>query len=129
MKNTGRRLYEVISFCIVGAVTFVVDYGLLYFCTEYLNVGYFYSAAFSFSIAVIINYFLCVRYVFTHTLPQTTMQAVLFIGSSIIGLGINQICMWFLVEKVGMYYMIAKIVATAIVTLWNYVMKRKAISA
>ncbi len=43
------------------------------------------------------------------------------------GLGLNQLCMWFFVDVAGLYYMIAKIFATAIVTIWNYITKRKAV--
>lgn len=128
MKITKERWQEIIRFCIVGGLSFFIDYGLLYFCTEVLNINYFYSAAISFTVSVIFNYWLCIKYVFVSTVSQNTKQATLFIGSSIVGLGINQVCMWVLVEKFGLYYMIAKIVATAIVTCWNYVMKRKAVS-
>ena len=77
--------------------------------------------------SVIVNYWLCVIFVFTGAGKQTGRQAALFIGSSIVGLGINQVCMWLFVEKFGLHYMLAKIGATLIVMFWNYVMKRKAV--
>ena len=70
---------------------------------------------------------LCVVYVFKGVKKQNRKQATLVIGSSIIGLGLNQIRMWLFVELVGMYYMLAKIFATVIVTIWTYVMKRHAV--
>ncbi len=118
---------EIIRFCIVGGLSFLVDYGLLYICTEYIGVYYLWSSAISFTVSVIFNYWLCVVYVFKGAKKQNRKQATLFIGSSIIGLGLNQLCMWLFVELAGMYYMLAKIFATAIVTIWNYVMKRKAV--
>lgn len=121
------RFAEIIRFCIVGGVSFFVDYGLLYGCTEYFAVYYFYSAAISFTVSVLVNYWLCVRFVFAGARHQTSRQAALFIGSSVAGLGLNQLCMWFFVERLGLYYMLAKIFATFIVMFWNYVMKRKAI--
>ena len=128
MKISKSRWQEIVRFCIVGGLSFLVDYGLLYFCTETLHVNYLYSAAISFTVSVIFNYWLCIKYVFIDAGSKHSKQATLFIGSSIAGLGINQVCMWALVEKFGLYYMVAKIIATAIVTLWNYVMKRKAVS-
>lgn len=121
------RLYEIIRFALVGGASFVVDYALLYICTERLGIHYLYSAAISFTVSVIVNYWLCVVFVFTGAGKQTGRQAALFIGSSISGLGINQACMWLFVEKFGMHYMLAKIGATFIVMFWNYVMKRKAV--
>jgi putative flippase GtrA len=67
-------------------------------------------------------------FVFVGARKQNRKQATIFIGSSIIGLGLNQICMWVFVEIAGMYYMLAKIFATGIVTIWNYIMKRKAVN-
>ena len=58
---------------------------------------------------------------------QSRRQRVLFLGSSVAGLGINQVVMWALVDGLGVYYMVAKLFATGVVTFWNYVMKRKAI--
>lgn len=118
---------EMIRFIIVGAITFLVDYGLLYVCTEYIGLYYMYSTAIAFIAAVIFNYWLCVIYVFTNVQRQTSKQAILFVGSSVVGLGLNQICMWFFVEIFGIYYMLAKIISIIIVMAWNYIMKRKAV--
>ena len=107
------QLYEILRFAIVGGASFLVDYGLLYLCTEWLGIHYLYSAAISFMVSVVVNYWLCVRFVFTGAGRQTGRQAALFIGSSIVGL--------------GLHYMLAKIGATFIVMFWNYVMKRKAV--
>ena len=118
---------EMMRFIIVGAITFVVYYGLLYVCTEYIGLYYMYSTAIAFIAAVIFNYWLCVIYVFKNVQRQTSKQAILFVGSSVVGLGLNQICMWFFVEIFGIYYMLAKIISIIIVMAWNYIMKRKAV--
>lgn len=120
---------EIIRFCLVGAATFGLDYSSLYFCTEIVGMNYLPSAAFSFTVAVVINYVLCLKFVFTGQKQQNRKSLLFFILASIVGLGLNQFCMWFLVEHIGLYYLLAKLVATGIVTLWNYVAKKKAIAA
>ena len=117
---------EFIRFCFVGGLTFFVDYGLLFYLTEYLKINYLTSSAISFSIAVIVNYILCLKFVFING-KNGYKQIFLFILSSVAGLGINQLCMFFFVEILTIYYLIAKILATIIVTLWNYVTKKKSI--
>ncbi len=117
---------EFIKFCTAGIITFIIDYGLLFILTELWHLNYLISSAFAFTIAVIINYLLCRLFVFPKG-QFTLTQFLSFIFVSIIGLLLNQFCMWFFVEVIKLYYLIAKIVATAIVTLWNYIFKKKAL--
>lgn len=124
---TSQRIKEIALFIIVGAITFIVDYGLLYIFTTWAEWYYLYSNAVAFTAAVLLNYWLCVAFVFTGAKKQTKKSATIFIGSSVIGLFLNQLCMWFLVDILSMYYMLAKIFATIIVMIWNYIMKRKAV--
>ncbi len=124
----NERFLEIVRFCFVGGLSLLVDCGVLYGLTEFFGVHYLYSAGISFTVSVIFNYWLCVVYVFKGAKKQTARQATIFIGSSVVGLGLNQLCMWFFVEIVTLHYMLAKLGATVIVTLWNYVMKRKAIN-
>ena len=125
----NERFLEIIRFCFVGGLSLIVDCAVLYALTEFLGVHYLYSAGISFTVSVIFNYWLCVKYVFKNVKKQTPRQAAIFIGSSVVGLGLNQICMWAFVELLSFHYMIAKLGATVIVTLWNYVAKRKAINS
>ena len=124
---TRERMLEIIRFCFVGGVSFLMDYAILFALTEFVGVYYLYSSAISFSITVVFNYWLCVIYVFKGAGKQSARQAIIFFGTGAIGLLLNQFCMWFFVDVVGLYYMIAKIFATAIVTIWNYLTKRKAV--
>ena len=124
---TRERMLEIIRFCFVGGVSFLMDYAILFALTEFVGVYYLYSSAISFSITVVFNYWLCVIYVFKGAGKQSARQAIIFFGTGTIGLLLNQFCMWFFVDVVGLYYMIAKIFATAIVTIWNYLTKRKAV--
>ena len=121
------QFFEIVRFAIVGGASFLVDYALLYLCTEKLGFYYLHSAAIAFTVLVIVNYWLCVIFVFTGARKQTGRKAALFFGSSIVGLGINQVCMRLFVESFGLHYMLAKIGATLIVMFWNYVMKRKVV--
>lgn len=121
------RVLEIGRFVLVGGISFLIDWGLLFICTEWFHIYYLYSSAISFTVSVLVNYFLCVVYVFPNSRKQTSKQAILFIGSSIIGLGLNQVCMKIFVEYFAIYYMLAKIFSTGIVMIWNYWMKRKAV--
>lgn len=67
-----------------------------------------------------------IEYIETGFVPRfPTLITSAFI--MLVGLGLNQICMWFFVEIFGIYYMLAKIISIIIVMAWNYIMKRKAV--
>ncbi|WP_295163577.1 GtrA family protein [Selenomonas sp. F0473] len=121
------RLYEMLRFIFVGGACFLFDYGLLYVLTAYAGLYYLVSAAVSFTLSVFLNYWLCLVCVFRGANAQSRRAKMLFFGSSIAGLGLNQLLMWSLVDLAHIHYMIAKPVAAGIVMLWNYVLKRRAV--
>ena len=121
MQN--QRLAEIIRFLFVGGGCFLLDYGLLYYLTESIGIPYLLSSAISFTVSLVVNYLLCVTVVFPAK-NQSGKKTFWFIVTSLAGLGVNQICMWFFAEICGLWYMLAKIGAAAVVTIWNYVTKR-----
>jgi putative flippase GtrA len=126
-KINSKRIKEFIKFAINGGISFAVDFGILYVLTEFCGVYYLISAAVSFTASVVVNYVICVLWVFEGAKNTGSKAKFIFIASSVIGLGFNQILMWLFVSKFGIYYMTAKIIATIIVMFWNYIAKRKAI--
>ena len=120
------------KFGVVGVIAFVIDYGLLAFCTEVLGINYLISATIGFTVSVIFNYLASMRYVFTHKEDMSRRREfVIFVVLSIIGLIINNACMWAGVELIrwpdwiGTHaYLIVKIFATAVVMVWNFVTRK-----
>ena len=117
------RFWEVFRFLAVGGGCFLLEYALLFSLTEYGGLAPLVSAPIAFTISLVVNYILCVYVVF-HVKRQGTKQMILFIVTSIMGLGLNQLVMWFCIDILAIWYMFAKIVASAIVMIWNYFTKR-----
>lgn len=121
------RIYEFLRFGVSGLLSFVIDYSILVLLTDEFKIYYLTSSSISFLISVIFNYFICVKWVFKGSKKQTLMSVLIFIIISLIGLLLNQLLMWFSVEILLVSYKLAKIIATLLVIIWNYFMKRKAI--
>ncbi|MDO4442409.1 MAG: GtrA family protein [Slackia sp.] len=121
-----KKLFaQFMKFGVVGALAFVIDYGLLAFLTEVFGVNYLISATISFTASVVFNYVASMRYVFTHKEGMSRKREfVIFVVLSVIGLLINNACMWAGVELLGVHYLLTKIVATAIVMVWNFVTRK-----
>ena len=113
------------KFGVVGTIAFVIDYGLLALLTEAFGVNYLISATVSFTVSVVFNYLASMRYVFTHKEGLSRRREfTIFVVLSVIGLAINNLCMWAGVELAGMHYLLVKIGATAIVMVWNFTTRK-----
>lgn len=125
-----KLIAQFMKFGVVGVIAFVIDYGLMVLLTELFGVNYLVSATISFIVSVIFNYFASMRYVFTHKEDMSRRREfVIFVVLSAIGLGLNNILMWVGTGVLGISYLITKLVATAVVTLWNFVTRKKFLDA
>ena len=96
--------------------------------TERFGVDYLLSSGISFTVSVIVNYILSITFVFeTDKNKNRISEFVIFVILSVIGLGINEACMWFTVETMGIHYMISKIGATAVVMVYNFISRKMCI--
>ena len=120
----NNLIKQILKFGIVGGIAFIIDYALLYVCTEYLNIYVLYSSIISFSISVIFNYIMSIKWVFDVNHKQTYKDFTIFIIFSIIGLGINQLIMYLGIERLHIYYMLVKIASTGIVMVYNFITRK-----
>lgn len=119
-----KLIKQILKFGVVGGLAFLIDYGLLYFLTEYLNIYYFISSIISFTVSLVFNYILSIKWVFDVEKKQTIKEITLFVVLSIIGLAINQLIMYIGVDKLSLYYMLAKLISTVIVMIWNFITRK-----
>lgn len=120
-----KLIAQLMKFGVVGVLAFIIDYGLLALLTEVFGINYLVSATISFTASVVFNYIASMRYVFTHKEGVSRKREfIIFVVLSVIGLLINNFCMWTGVELFHIHYLITKIGATAIVMVWNFVTRK-----
>ena len=121
----NKLFAQIMKFGFVGGTSFLIDAGILYLLTEFGGVHYLISGAISFTASVIYNYILSIKWVFDAKEDVNKVQELaVFIGLSVIGLGLNQLFMWLFVDIFHIYYMLSKIIATAIVMVYNFVTRK-----
>ncbi len=116
---------QIAKFGVVGAIAFAIDFGLLVFLTEVFGVPYLISATVSFTVSVAFNYLASMRYVFAHKEGMSRRREfAIFVVLSVIGLGINNVCLWAGTDVLGIDYRVSKVVVTFIVMVWNFVTRK-----
>lgn len=116
---------QLLKFGIVGVIAFAIDYGIMVILTEIFKIPVLISAAISFTISVIFNYIASVKWVFdVNKEKNEKTNFIIFIVLSIVGLIITEIIMWLGSDVMGISYLIVKIVATAIVMVFNFITRK-----
>ena len=125
-EKTDNTVVQLIRYTFVGGVAFVVDFGLLFLLTEYLNVYYLFSAGVAFLLGLTTNYILSVVWVFNiRRLRKKWLEFGIFAVVGIIGLGLNELFIWFFTEHVQCHYLLSKIISTFFVYLWNFFARKR----
>ncbi len=120
-RNTDQTGIQFFRYLFVGGVAFLVDFGSLYVFTDFFGIFYLISAAIAFILGLITNYALSISWVFNRrTLNNRTIEFSVFAIIGIIGLGLNELFIWFFTAELNFYYLISKILAAIIILFWNF---------
>lgn len=123
MKN--HLVMQIIKFGFVGGIAFLIDYSILIICKELFHFSVLLSAAIAFTISVIFNYLASVKWVFEVDQEKSKKQNfILFIVFSIIGLILTELIMYIGTDIIDISYLIVKILATAIVMVFNFITRK-----
>ena len=113
-------IFKFLKFGVVGILGMAVDFLITWLCKEKLQFDKYISNSIGFIIAASSNYFFNRVWTFQSTNSQVIKEYSSFIVISIVGLGINNLIIYLLHEKMKLNFYIAKIIATGIVVLWNF---------
>lgn len=124
--QTITRLIEAqnirlfLRYVVFAGFATLVDLGILFALTEWAGLWYFYSAAISYIVGMLTNYTLNKYLNFKNKSKKIIQQFGLFALVALVGLGFNQLILYFLVEAVGLWYMLAKCLAVLAVMFWSF---------
>ncbi|MCK9204450.1 MAG: GtrA family protein [Bacteroidales bacterium] len=113
-------LLKFIKFSLVGFSGVFVDFGATFICKEYFKIQKYVSNACGFTLAATSNYFLNRIWTFHSGNPNIMQEFSRFFIIALIGLGINLLIVWSLSGKFKVNFYLSKLVATVVVTLWNF---------
>ncbi len=134
-----KIIKQILKFGVVGGLAFLIDYFLLMFLTSVIGLNHLISAPISFSVSLVFNYVCSMKFVFESREDLSRQKEfIIFLVLSLIGLGINQVVIWFMMDGFPQIWVslirifsfidnkkvkltLAKLVATFIVMVWNFI--------
>jgi putative flippase GtrA len=113
-------LLKFVKFCLVGFSGVFVDFGFTYFFKEVVKLQKYIANAIGFTVAATTNYMLNRVWTFHSQNPHVAQEFSRFFLIALIGLAINSAIIWLMNGKFKVNFYLSKLVATLIVTLWNF---------
>ncbi|MBQ7792275.1 MAG: GtrA family protein [Clostridia bacterium] len=122
---TKNGLVQFFRYAFVGGIATIVDWSVQFFVTN-AGVHYLLVAIFAFLAGLICNFLLSKLFVFQAEKANMNLsfEFVSYAIIGIIGLGITMAIMYFITEKLAVSFMISKMIATAIVLVWNFLARK-----
>ena len=113
-------IFKFLKFGVVGILGIAVDFLITWLCKEKLQFDKYISNSIGFIIAASSNYFFNRVWTFQSTNNQIVKEYSSFLLISIFGLGLNNLIIYVVHEKMKFNFYLAKVIATGIVVLWNF---------
>ncbi len=121
-----KSFVQFLQYILVGGVCTIIDFTILYLLTTYVGIHYLVSSSISFSIAVLLNWFLCTYWVFQyHKIKQQSEEFIYYVFISLLGLLLNTLLMWFFTEICGSWFMFSKLFSACITLFYNFFARKK----
>lgn len=111
-----------LKFCAVGGSGVIVDFGITFLCKELLKLNKYVANSLGFICAATSNYILNRIWTFASHDPDVAGQYFRFIGFAVVGLLINNSVIWLLNGRLKWNFYMVKLLATGVITIWNFSM-------
>lgn len=115
-------IIKFLKFCVVGFSGMVVDFGVTWLCKEKFRWNKYLSNSLGFTLAATNNYLWNRLWTFKSTSAEIPVEYGKFLIIAIIGLGINNLVIYLLHDKLKLNFYLSKLFAIGVVTIWNFTM-------
>ncbi len=117
---------KLFRFIVSGGIATGVNLVLIFILTEYVHLWYLLSATLAFFSAFLISFFLQKFWTFNDpSKDKIRRQAFLFLATIIIGVGVNDLVVYSLVEYVNVHYLVAQIIGAAFIACANFIIYQR----
>ncbi len=122
-RKIRRQLFR---YFVSGLMSASAEYLILYSLTDFKGIWYISSNTIALTVGFWIS-FLLNRYWTFGSKKKIMGQLALYCILFAFNLGASNLIIFLLTEKAGLYYMLSKLAATAVIVMWNFLLYRKII--
>jgi len=124
----GETLGQLVRFVISGLTVAAAGFAALYSFTEFAHIWYLYSVVLAFFSSFVISFTLQKLWTFKNkNFDLMSRQVFFYFLVTVCNLEINILIVYLLVEKVGLWYMLAQFIAEAIIAIESFIVYKFAI--
>lgn len=124
-NRSGYISVQFFRYILAGSTAFLVDMSLLVILTEFFGLYYLFSAAIAFGAGLLTSYLFSIFWIFDkRKLKNQWIELFIFALIGIIGIGLNEVFIWFFTEQVHLHYAFSKIVSTGLIVPYNFFTKK-----
>ena len=125
IRQLTPLLRQFMAYASVGAAAFAIDFFCLYALTEWAHWYYLLSASVAFLAGLVMNYLLCISWVFDfRRIANPRHEFAVFGAIGIAGLLLNALLLFVLTDIAGLHYLASKIVAAGFILAFNFGLRR-----
>lgn len=128
INNFLHKYGQIIRYIFAGGFATLSNLLVLFVCVNYFKLWYLSGAIISFCVAVIISYSLQKFFVFKDNGNENIHKQFLhFFIYQFIMLGVNTLLMYFFVDIINIWYLLAQVISALIIAFANYIYFNKII--
>lgn len=122
IKNPVQKYNQIIRYIFAGGVATGSNLVALFILVNYFKLWYLAGTIFSFCFAVVISYLLQKFFVFkNYSKENIPKQFLIFLAYNIVMLVLNTLLMYFFVDIIKIWYLLAQALSAIIIACINYI--------
>ena len=117
----GVRAYHIVRYLISGGTAALSNIGFLFLLVHFFHVHYLYASGIAFIMSIAVSFTMQKFWTFQDTpLHDVHVQFTRYLVVLLVNLALNTLLMYIFVEEMGLWYLYAQILATALVAIVGY---------